>query len=90
MDSSIISSRHPYELEQEYAGKAAEEEQKLEKFYTDKETLVRRIAVDNIREAKLKELEQDRQAGRRELAQRQKFVPSLDLLQAAYVEFFQN
>jgi len=43
--------------------------------------------VKNIRQAKFKELEEDRCQKEAELKRRQNFVPSLDLLQAAYVEF---
>ena len=46
-----------------------------------------RIAVKNIREAKRKELENDRQSRLRELVRRRQMAPSLSLKQIAYVEF---
>ena len=57
------------------------------KYYRDKELAVNRIAVENIRETKRKELENDRQTRLRELARRRQMAPSLNLKQIAYVEF---
>jgi len=63
--------------------------QKMQKYYADKEESIWRVAVDNIREAKIRELEQDRREKRLELDRRCRLIPSLERLQIAYVEFDQ-
>ena len=60
---------------------------KFEKYYSDKKMSVERIAVDNIRIAKLKELEEDYRTRKQEWTQRSEVVPELQLIQAGYVEF---
>ncbi|MFC1592845.1 hypothetical protein ACFL4C_02410 [Candidatus Omnitrophota bacterium] len=62
-------------------------EQKLTKYYMDKEKALERIAVENIRVAKLKELSKDKSDKQKELRQRNRLVPSLTCQQIAYVEF---
>jgi ERCC4-related helicase len=62
-------------------------EQKLIKYYSDKEKALKRIAVENIRTAKLKELSNDMLDKQKELRQRNQIVPSLKCEQIAYVEF---
>ncbi|GEM_PF-6458527 len=61
----------------------------MQKYYADKEESIWRVAVDNIREAKIRELEQDRREKRLELDRRCRLIPSLERLQIAYVEFDQ-
>lgn len=60
---------------------------KFEKYFADKKQSVERIAVDNIRLSKLKELEENYRTRQREWAQRAEIVPELQLVQAGYVEF---
>jgi len=62
-------------------------EQKLTKYYMDKEKALERIAVENIRVAKLKELSNDKSDRQKELRQRNRIIPSLTCQQIAYVEF---
>ncbi len=76
-----------YEVKGRIADKLQEEEVKFEKFYMDKETAIMRIAVENIRNAKMRELADERSAKRRERERRRQVVPSLNLEQIAYVEF---
>jgi superfamily II DNA or RNA helicase len=78
-----------YELSAVMEQELQEAEQKMQKYYADKEESIRRVAVDNIQEAKLRELEQDRWEKRRELDRRRRLAPSLERLQIAYVEFDQ-
>lgn len=67
--------------------KLRDEEEKFEQYYRDRELAIERIAVNNIRAAKKKELEEDRKARRQEWMRRWQLVPSLSLEQVAYVEF---
>lgn len=78
-----------YELSAVMEQELQEAEQKMQKYYTDKEESIRRVGVDNIREAKLRELEQDRREKRQELDRRRRLAPSLERLQITCVEFDQ-
>lgn len=76
-----------YELSVALKEEIRETEQKMKKYYADREKSIMRVAVDNIREAKLRELERDRREKQQELNRRCQLVPSLRRLQIAYVEF---
>lgn len=77
-----------YQLSGEMEQKVWDVELKMQKYYADKEeSIKRRVVVDNIREAKLRELEQGRAEKRRELERRRLLLPALERLQIAYVEF---
>ena len=78
-----------YELSAVMEQELQEAEQKMQKYYADKEESIRWVGVDNIREAKLRELEQERREKRRELDWRRRLVPFLERLQITYVEFDQ-
>jgi len=62
-------------------------EAKMLKYYQDKKKSVETIAIDNIRNSKLKEVEKEKDAMQVDLARRKQLVPYLDCLQIAYVEF---
>lgn len=65
----------------------ADIEIRMKKYFQDKEESINRIAVDNIRNARIRDLEQDRQKQHEELQQKRAFVPSITCDQIAYVEF---
>ena len=60
----------------------------MKKYYNDKDRSVRGIAIDNIRESKLAELEKERKDLEKKYARKMQLLPSLECLQIAYVEFF--
>jgi len=62
-------------------------EEKMKRYFLDKESSIRRIAVTNIRDSKLRELEHDKKRQEDELMQRRQLVPGLHCNQIAYVEF---
>ena len=59
----------------------------MEKYYKSKRRSVAEIAIKNIRDSKLKELEQVKEALATKHNRRKLLVPVLDCLQIAYVEF---
>lgn len=62
-------------------------EGKMKKYFSDKEESIKRIAIDNIRIAHLRDLEHDKQKHHEELQQKRAFVPSITCEQIAYLEF---
>lgn len=62
-------------------------ENKMKKYFRDKDESINRIAVENIKQAKIRELNRDIENNRTELQQRKMLVPSLKCEQIAYVEF---
>jgi SNF2 family DNA or RNA helicase len=62
-------------------------EEKMKKYFHDKEESIKRIAVDNIRSSRLLDLEQEKQKQHQEMKQRRAFVPSIKCEQIAYMEF---
>lgn len=62
-------------------------EEKMQQYFLDKETSIRRIAVQNIRESKLRELSQDKLRQENLNLQRRQLVPCIACNQIAYVEF---
>mgnify|MGYP000862520181 FL=1 len=71
----------------EVLAKIAAEQEKMEKYYKSKRRSVAEIAIKNIRDSKLKELEQVKEALATKHNRRKLLVPVLDCLQIAYVEF---
>ena len=61
--------------------------EKMKKYFSDKEESIKRIAIDNIRNAHLRDLEHDKQKQHAELQQKRAFVPSITCEQIAYLEF---
>lgn len=61
--------------------------EKMKKYFSDKEESIKRIAIDNIRSAHLRDLEHDKQKQHKELQQKRAFVPSITCEQIAYLEF---
>ena len=59
----------------------------MKKYFSDKEESIKRIAIDNIRSAHLRDLEHDKQKQHAELQQKRAFVPSITCEQIAYLEF---
>ncbi len=76
-----------FEFKEQLEKAIIETERKLETYYRDKESAFNRIAVENIRTAKFKELANDKQDKQKELKQRRQLVPAMNCLQIAYVEF---
>jgi len=62
-------------------------EEKMKKYFSDKEESIKRIAIDNIRSAHLRDMEHDKQKQHVELQQKRAFVPSITCEQIAYLEF---
>lgn len=62
-------------------------EEKMKKYFLDKEESIKRIAVDNIRSSRLLDLEQEKQKQHQEMHQRRSFIPSIKCEQIAYMEF---
>lgn len=56
-------------------------------YYKAQEKAVMRIAVDNIRQARMKELENEKEEFRLQSRKRRQMIPSLSCEQIAYVEF---
>jgi len=67
--------------------KLNETEDKMNKYYQDKERSVQAIKIDNIRESKLLEVSKERETMKADLTRRKQLVPYLECLQIAYVEF---
>lgn len=76
-----------YEYREQLEKSIAETEKKLEKYFLDKESALQKIAVENIRIAKLKELQRDSHDKQSEQKRRRQMVPSLECQQIAYLEF---
>lgn len=76
-----------YEAKIELEERCRAEEHKMAGYYRDKEMAIGRIAVDNIRQSKLRELERERREQARWARRRRQPVPSLNCEQIAYVEF---
>lgn len=74
-----------YETKQELLEKIKKEKDRIGKYQQDKRQAIQRIAIVNILESKLKELEQEIQKNIQELNQRSLLIPKLTLEQVAYV-----
>ena len=70
-------------------GEIREAVRDMEKYYGDKKESIQRVAVDNIREAKIEKLEREWRDKLHDLERRRLLAPSLEFLQIAYVEFEQ-
>ncbi|MFW9940468.1 MAG: DEAD/DEAH box helicase [Candidatus Thorarchaeota archaeon] len=64
-----------------------EYEKKFEDYFKFKENAFKRIQIDNIREAKLKSLDRDKQEQTKKFQLQRNIVPKLELYQIAYLEF---
>ncbi|GAB7014920.1 helicase-related protein [Methanogenium cariaci] len=62
-------------------------EEKMQQYFLDKETSIRRIAVPNIRDSKLRELSHDKFRQENLNLQKRQLVPGVACNQIAYVEF---
>ena len=71
----------------ELIDKIDEERQKFDGYFKDKEKAVNRIAIPNIREAKLKELSQQRVSQKIAIEKRKNLVPGIKLITVARVSF---
>ncbi len=67
--------------------KIYDREEKIANFFTDKQKSVQAIAIENIRDSKLKELKDEKRLMKEDLNRRKQMVPSLECIQIAYVEF---
>lgn len=76
-----------YECSTTQNERLTEIENKMKKYFRDKEESINRIAVENIKQAKIRELNRDIENNRAEFQQRKMLVPSLKCEQIAYVEF---
>lgn len=76
-----------YEHKNEQNELIADIEIRMKKYFQDKEGSINRIAVDNIRNARIRDLEHDRRKQHEELQQKKAFVPSITCEQIAYLEF---
>ena len=76
-----------YEHKNEQDELIADIEIRMKKYFQDKEESINRIAVDNIRNARIRDLEHDRRKQHEELQQKRAFVPSITCEQIAYLEF---
>ena len=77
-----------WEYQNEMLDKINEMQEKMEKYYSDKERSIHGIAIENIRKSKLAELERERKNMEINYSRKKLLLPSLDCLQIAYVEFF--
>ncbi|OEU79453.1 MAG: hypothetical protein BA873_11390 [Desulfobulbaceae bacterium C00003063] len=76
-----------FEYKNEQNDLLTEIENKMEKYFRDKEESINKIAVDNIRIAYLRDLEDDIQKHNKELQQKKALIPSITCEQIAYLEF---
>lgn len=73
------------EIQLSYAEQIERERQKLERYYRQQEWAVRQIAIDNIRQAKERELFERRRADLNALNTRSSLVPDLNLIALAWI-----
>lgn len=73
------------EIQLSYAEQIERERQKLERFYRQQEWAVRQIAIDNIRQAKERELFERRRLDLDTLNTRANLVPDLKLISLAWI-----
>ncbi len=76
-----------FEYKNEQNDLLTEIENKMKKYFRDKEESINKIAVDNIRIAYLRDLEDDIQKHNKELQQKKALIPSITCEQIAYLEF---
>jgi len=73
------------EVQLSYAEQIERERQKLERYYRQQEWAVRQIAIDNIRQAKERELFERRRVDLNALNTRSSLVPDLSLIALAWI-----
>ncbi|MCG2736033.1 MAG: SNF2-related protein [Candidatus Methanoperedenaceae archaeon] len=76
-----------FEYKNEHDELIKEIENKMKKYFKDKEESINKIAVDNIRTARLNDLKNDIEKQRKDLQKKRAFVPSITCEQIAYLEF---
>jgi SNF2 family DNA or RNA helicase len=84
-DRKAENQFYDYKFEQDKL--ISDMENRMKKYFHDKKESIQRIAIDNIRNSKLKELETDIIRSHDELQQKKNIVPSIECRQIAYVEF---
>ncbi len=75
------------EYQREKHEKLRDTQEKMAKYFQDKEKSLQAIAIDNIRESKLAEMSREKDSMEAEVFRRKQLAPYLDCLQIAYVEF---
>ncbi|MDD2585767.1 MAG: hypothetical protein PHO25_03935 [Syntrophomonadaceae bacterium] len=96
LDSIVASGQQNAErlaesifLEQqlEIEKKLRKQEESRRSYFKPRQVALMQIAVDNIRNARLRELQNELEAFRNQCQKRRKLIPSLNCEQMAYVEF---
>ncbi|MBU0460857.1 MAG: DEAD/DEAH box helicase family protein [Nanoarchaeota archaeon] len=67
--------------------KIEDEQNKFKQYFKDKENAIQKIAIENIKEAKLKELNQHKISEKIKLDKRKNLVPKIKLIAVAQVHF---
>lgn len=76
-----------YDFKSEHESLISEIEERMNKYFQDKKESINRIPLDNIRVARLKDLEKDVNQHHEEMKRKRSLVPSLNCEQIAYMEF---
>jgi len=76
-----------YDIVKKNEEKLISTENKMDKYFKDREISIERMAIDNIKQAKRKELQSEREKHYFDLRKRKKIVPEIKCAQAAMVEF---
>jgi len=80
-------SEHFTNTKLELYGKLEQEQKKFLQYFKDKEEAIKRIAIDNIKEAKLRELNQHKIEEKIKMEKRKNLVPNIKLVAVAQVQF---
>lgn len=76
-----------YDIVKKNDEKIISTENKMDKYFKDREISVERMAIDNIKQAKRRELQAEREKQYADLRKRKKIVPEIYCAQIAVVEF---
>ncbi|EKD55686.1 MAG: hypothetical protein ACD_59C00074G0003 [uncultured bacterium] len=76
-----------YDIVKKNDEKIISTENKMDKYFKDREISVERMAIENIKQAKRKELQAEREKQYADLRKRKKIVPEIYCTQIAVVEF---
>lgn len=76
-----------YDIVKKNDEKIISTENKMDKYFKDREISVERMAIENIKQAKRKELQAEREKQYADLRKRKKIVPEIYCAQIAVVEF---
>ena len=85
-----ISENIFLERESHWKSKVEEEHEKMKKYYEQRRDAVRQIAIDNIRDGKLKEMRREQHKKTIEMDKRKQLFPELVCTQIARIEFKWN